>query len=327
MTNMPLIFSIILLTCSLTLQAQSAAQLQETFIQDMVQQHGFEAAALRQLLAEADIQPPVLKKMNKAAEKRLDWGRYRRIFLTETRIRQGVDYWQTHQALLQRAEATYGVPPQIIVAILGVETNYGRNTGSHSVLKALATLGFHHPRRGKFFRSELSHFLRLARAEQLDPHQPQGSYAGAMGQPQFIPSSYHHFAIDFDQDGKRDIWHTPADVIGSVAHYFARHHWQPGQAVTLPIQEVDQNKHASLLEAGYKPRFSIAKLRAAGIQLPDTLDAQQSASLLQLKTGEQSEYWLGLPNFYVITRYNHSPLYAMAVYQLSEAIRERYLSD
>ncbi len=324
---MSLILSTLLLACSLTLQAQDAARLQEDFIRDMVQQHGFQTDELRQLLAEIDIQPPVLNKMNQAAEKRLDWGRYRRIFLTDTRISQGVTYWQTHQALLQRAATTYGVPPQIIVAILGVETRYGRHTGRHPVLQALATLGFHHPRRGKFFRNELSHFLRLTRTEQLDPRKPLGSYAGAMGQPQFIPSSYHHFAIDFDQDGKRDIWHSPADVIGSVAHYLAEHNWQPDQAITVPVQGVDQNQHATLLQAGYKPRFPVADLRAAGIQLPDTLDAQQIASLLTLNTDEQAEYWLGLPNFYVITRYNHSPLYAMAVYQLSEAILERYTSD
>ncbi len=324
---MSLILGTLLLICSLTLQAQDAARLQEAFIQDMVQQHAFQADELRQLLAEIDIQPPVLNKMNQAAEKRLDWGRYRRIFLTETRIRQGVAYWRTHQALLQRAATTYGVPPQIIVAILGVETRYGRHVGRHPVLQALATLGFHHPRRGKFFRNELSHFLRLARTEQLDPRKPLGSYAGAMGQPQFIPSSYHHFAIDFNQDGKRDIWHSPADVIGSVAHYFAEHGWQPDQAVTVPVQGIDHQQHATMLQAGYKPRFPVATLRAAGIQLPDTLDAQQIASLLTLNTDEQAEYWLGLPNFYVITRYNHSPLYAMAVYQLSEAIRERYTSD
>ena len=324
---MSFILGALLLTFSLTLQAQTdSARLQEAFIQDMVQQHGFVADTLRQLLAEADIQPPVLDKMNKAAEKRLDWGRYRRIFLTETRIHQGIAYWQTHQALLQRAEATYGIPPQIIVAILGVETSYGRNMGHHSVLKALATLGFHHPHRGQFFRNELSHFLRLTRAEQIDPRTPQGSYAGAMGQPQFIPSSYQHFAIDFDQDGKRDIWHTPADVIGSIANYFAKHGWQPGQGITLPVQGVNPYQHDKILKAGYKPRFPIITLKAAGIQLPDTLDDQQMASLLTLKTNEQSEYWLGLPNFYVITRYNHSQLYAMAVYQLSEAIRERYLS-
>ncbi|MEL6721909.1 MAG: lytic murein transglycosylase B [Pseudomonadota bacterium] len=324
---MQILLGALLLTLSLALQAQDAAQLQETFIQDMVQQHGFNAEALRQLLDEADIQPPVLDKMSKAAEKRLDWGRYQRIFLTESRIQKGVAYWQKHQALLQRAETTYGVPAQIIVAILGIETNYGQNTGKHSVLKALATLGFHHPRRGKFFRGELNHFLRLARTEQLDPYKPRGSYAGAMGQPQFIPSSYQHFAIDFDGDGKRDIWHTSADVIGSVAHYLAKHHWQPDQAVTLPIQNVNPDKHAKVLQAGYKPHTTIAELRASGIRIPDTVDAQQTASLLTMRTDDQAEYWLGLPNFYAITRYNHSPLYAMAVYQLSESIREHYLSD
>ena len=320
---MPTCLLACLLIFSLSVQAKTASELQHDFIQQMVDEHGFEAKALQQLLADAKIEQPIINKVNKPAEKKLDWGRYRRIFLTEKRINQGIQYWQENKADLQRAATTYGVPAHIIVAIIGVETSYGRHTGKYSVLKALGTLGFYHQRRGKFFRSELSHFLRLTREEGMDPRKPKGSYAGAMGRPQFISSSYRHYAIDFDGDGKRDIWHNNADVIGSVANYFAEHGWQPGQTVTVPISGISA-QHAPMLAAGYKPRYPLADLRAAGIQLPSTLDNEQLGSLLTFKDGEAAEYWLGLKNFYVITRYNHSPLYAMAVYQLSETIRERY---
>ena len=319
---MPTFFMTCLLMLSMGLYAQTASELQETFIQQMVKEHGFEAKALQALFADAKIERPVIKKVNQPAEKKLDWGRYRKIFLTEKRIKQGVDYWQKNQADLQRAEATYGIPAHIIVAIIGVETSYGRHTGKYSVLKALGTLGFYHTRRGKFFRSELSHFLRLTREEGMDPRKPKGSYAGAMGRPQFISSSYRHYAIDFDGDGKRDIWHNDADVIGSVANYFAEHGWKTGQPVTTPISGIN-DQHAAMLAAGYKPRYPLKDIRAAGIQLPTTYNNDQLGSLLSFKDGEAVEYWLGLKNFYVITRYNHSPLYAMAVYQLSEAIRER----
>jgi membrane-bound lytic murein transglycosylase B len=319
---MPNLIFLCLLIISFHTQAKTAAELQHDFIQNMVEQHGFKAKALQQLFADIKIEPPIINKVNKPAEKKLDWGRYRKIFLTEKRIAQGVTFWQDNLADLARAEAEFGVPASIIVAIIGVETYYGRITGKHSVLRALSTLGFYHTRRGKFFRSELSHFLRLAREEGIDPREPKGSYAGAMGRPQFIPSSYRHYAIDFDNDGKRDIWHNNTDVIGSVASYFAKHGWQPGKTVTIPISNITE-QHAPMIAAGYKPRYPLATLREAGIQLPSTLNDKQKGSVLALKDGNTTEHWLGLRNFYVITRYNHSPLYAMAVYQLSEAIRER----
>lgn len=304
--------------------ATSAVQKsQQSFINEMQQQYGFDPALLEPLLAQAKVRQSILDAISRPAEKRLDWGRYRRIFVTDKRTRGGVTFWQENRQALQKASEQYGIPAQIMVAIIGVETRYGKNTGSFPVLDALVTLGFHYPPRSKFFRSELSHFLRLAREENIDPKTPKGSYAGAMGRPQFIPSSFRHYAIDFDNDGKRDLWHNNHDVIGSVANYFAKHGWQKDQPVTYPVQGVEK-RHDALIKAGYKPSFSTGELRKQGIAIPKKVSDQASASLLELTQAGQKEHWVGLKNFYVITRYNHSALYAMAVYQLSEQIREQY---
>jgi len=298
----------------------SSAQLQKEFVDQMVQKHGFEANSLNTLLNSAKVRKPILEAIARPAEKRLNWGQYRKIFLTKSRTAGGLKFWKENAETLQRASEKYGVPPQIIVAIIGVETRYGKHTGGYPVLDALVTLGFHYPKRGKFFRSELSHFLRLAREENLDPHEPSGSYAGAMGRPQFISSSYRSYAVDFDGDKKRDIWNNNVDVIGSVANYFARHAWKAGKPVAQRVQGVNKN-HKSIIKAGYKPSIKIADLQAKGIKLREPLPAQSKAALLELKTEKGNQHWLAMDNFYVITRYNHSPLYAMAVFQLSEAIK------
>jgi len=294
-------------------------RLQDEFVQDMVNSHQFDAAELQRLLEDARVRKPILEAIARPAEKRLNWGQYRKIFLTKDRIRGGLKFWAENEQALARAAEEYGVPPQIIVAIVGVETRYGRHTGKFPVLDALYTLGFHYPPRGKFFRSELSHFLRLAREEGLDPRQPVGSYAGAMGRPQFISSSFRAYAVDFDGDGKRDIWDNNDDVIGSVANYFARHGWRAGEPVTQRVQGVN-GEHEALIEAGYKPHTTVGQLQQTGVQLNAPLPEALQTSLLALETDKGMQHWLGLPNFYVITRYNHSPLYAMAVFQLSEAI-------
>jgi len=200
-----------------------------------------------------------------------------------------------------------------------VETLYGSHTGKFPVLDSLHTLGFHYPPRSKFFRSELKHFLLLAREEGLDATRPLGSYAGAMGQPQFIPSSYRGYAVDFDGDDKRDIWHNNADIIGSVANYFARHGWERDAPIAYPLAGVSE-RHRHFLDAGMKPSISVGELRDAGIGTEQSLPTSALASLIPLQNSAGEEYWLGLKNFYVITRYNHSNLYAMAVYQLSQEI-------
>ncbi len=305
----------------------SAEQQRNDFINEMVRQHGFDKNALSSTLAQAEVKDAILKAIARPAEKTLTWSEYRKIFLIPKRIEGGVKFWQENRDALEQAQQRYGVPPEIITAILGVETLYGKITGGYRVLDALSTLGFHYPPRGKFFRKELGQFLLLAREEELDPSVPTGSYAGAMGKPQFIPSSYRHYAIDFDQDGKRDIWNNNVDIIGSVANYFSRHGWRKNQPVTSQVTGVTQ-AHKTFVEAGMKPSLSVARLMQAGIELNDTgIDPAMTSSLVELVVDDGKEYWAGLHNFYVITRYNHSNMYAMAVYQLSQEIKKAYKSS
>ncbi len=295
-------------------------KLRGDFVRKMVDEHGFDQARLEALLAGTEVRQSILDAIARPAEKRLNWGEDRKIFLTRERIRGGLDYWRRNTETLQRAQQQFGVPPEIIVAIVGVETRYGRFTGRYPVLDALATLGFHYPPRARFFRGELEHFLLLAREEGMSPEQPLGSYAGAMGRPQFIPSSYRAYAVDFDGDQKRDIWSNDADVIGSVGSYLARHGWKTGEPVTQRVQGVSE-AHAPLIEAGYKPHQPVSEYVDAGIRLAPALPSDMPAALIALDTGEETQHWLALGNFYAITRYNHSTMYAMAVYQLADAIK------
>jgi membrane-bound lytic murein transglycosylase B len=302
----------------------AAGNMQQTeFVAQMVQKHGFDKAQLEQILSKAEVKQSILKAIAKPAEKRLTWAQYRKIFLIPKRIEGGVKFWRENQVTLDKAFKQFGVPPEIITAIIGVETLYGKHTGGYRVLDALTTLGFHYPPRSKFFSSELSHFLLLTRDEKIDPAEPTGSYAGAMGKPQFIPSSYRNYAIDFDQDGKRDIWNNNVDVIGSVASYFSRHGWRNNQPVTVQAGGVTK-KHQALIDAGMKPSLSIEQLRKAGIHINEDIKPDMLSSLVELQTDKGYEYWAGLHNFYVITRYNHSNMYAMAVYQLSQEIKKSF---
>ncbi len=310
----------LLLLLGISLAAQATDPV-EAFIQRMSNTHGFDAAELRKVLGQARIRQDIIDRMNKPAERTLNWGQYRKIFLKDKRIAQGAAFWKRNQAALEKAEQTYGVPPQYIVAIIGVETFYGRIAGKDRVLDALYTLAFHYPKRSTFFTSELEKYLILTREEGLDPAKPLGSYAGAMGLGQFMPSSYLAYAVDFDGDGKRDIWNNETDAIGSVANYFARHGWKVGQPVTTPVSGV-KDIHQKFLDAGLKPRFTLGQLRKAGLSLDPALGDNLATALVKLVTDKGPEYWAGLNNFYVITRYNHSELYAMAVYQLGERIRE-----
>lgn len=304
--------------------AKTPDQLREAFIDEMVERYGFARDQVRRTLYQARLQRSILEAIARPAEKRLNWTDYRKLFVTPTRIEGGVDFWRRHADLLARAEADYGVPPEIIVAILGVETRYGAVTGGHRVLDALHTLGFHYPRRGQFFREQLSHFLRFAREEDIDPTYPTGSYAGAMGMPQFMPDSFRIYAVDFDGDGRRDIWENPADVIGSVANYFVeKGGWQRGGEVAARAEGVTA-RHQSLLDAGARPSLLPSELVEAGIRSPVLTEDADRVSLFELETDDGSEHWVGLNNFYAIMRYNPRAKYAMAVYQLSEAIRGRY---
>lgn len=294
----------------------------QAFIREMSAQHGFAPAYLNGLFAQTRSRDDIIARMNRPAEKTKPWRDYRKIFLDEPRIDGGVAFWRQHAATLARAENDYGVPAEIIIAILGVETRYGGFTGRDGVLEALATLAFDYPKRAPFFRKELENYLLLTREEGIEPLSLTGSYAGAMGMAQFMPSSYRAYAVDFDGDGQRDLWHNPVDAIGCIANYLSRHGWQRNAAITAAATVTGQGYKTALGKK--KPEFSLDELRAWGIMPQQPVAAGTSALLLELEGAQGLEYWLGFNNFYVITRYNTSPLYAMAVHQLGQAIRQRY---
>jgi len=292
------------------------------FIENMANKHQFDRDKLKQLLDQVEIKQSILKAISRPAEG-MPWYKYRKIFLTDSRIKGGVKFWQQNQQALAEVEQQYGVPAEIMIAIIGVETRYGQNTGSYRVIDALSTLGFAYPKRSKFFLSELENFLILARQEKMNPLEPVGSYAGAMGMPQFMPSSYLSYAADFDQDGKRDIWNNTGDVLASIANYFNRHHWQKGEPVAFKV-ETSGEQWKKALTKGLKPDVSVKQLKGWQVRVPDNLADDVQVKLLEFEQPEGRDLWVGLNNFYVITRYNHSPLYAMAVYQLSQAIAREY---
>ena len=292
------------------------------FIDKMVAQHQFDRAELVTLFQSVEIKPKIIEAMTRPAES-MPWYKYRKIFMQEKRIQGGVTFWQDNQASLEAMQQLYGLPEEIIVAIIGVETLYGERTGGHRVVDALATLGFDYPKRSTFFLGELEQFLLLCREEKMNPLEPVGSYAGAMGIPQFMPSSYRHFAVDFEGDTKRDIWNNPADAIASVANYFAKHHWQAGQDIAFPVT-VKGEQYKQALTKGLKPDISVTQLRQYKVQLPSQVPDTERVKLLSFEQETGNDLWVGLENFYVITRYNHSALYAMAVFQLSQAIKEQY---
>lgn len=288
------------------------------FINEVSKKHNFNKNDLKKLFTEIKFKQSIIDAITRPAEGK-PWYQYRPIFVTDVRIKEGVKFWKANQETLERAEKKYGVPPEIIVAIIGVETRYGRHKGGYRVLDSLATLAFGYPKRAKFFRSELEQYLLLAREEQLDLLAVKGSYAGAMGQAQFISSSYRNYAVDFDGDSKRDLWNNTSDAIGSVANYFKRHKWIPGGKVTTPAS-VNINHIKGLVEKGYKPHSTISDLARNGVTTEIELNPDELGAVIELEKTVGHEYWLGLNNFYVITRYNHSPLYAMAVHQLGQAI-------
>jgi membrane-bound lytic murein transglycosylase B len=313
-----------LLTFTTVAASNYSAQPQvRVFIDRMVSEQGFDRNELIAVLDNAERREDILELMRKPAEKRLQWHQYRKIFLTQSRIDGGVTFWKENADLLQQAAEAFGVAPQIIVAIIGVETRYGSNTGRHRVLDALATLAFDYPPRSQFFTGELEQYLILAREEDIDILTTTGSYAGAMGYGQFIPSSYRHYAVDFDKDGKRDLWTSKADIIGSVANYFEEHGWTAGAPVAV-LADVQGDDYQTVLEIGYKPNTVLDAMRHDGITPRTPLPDELLAALIAFEQENGPEYWLGFNNFYAITRYNHSPLYAMAVYQLSEEIRDAY---
>ncbi|MFZ1830094.1 MAG: lytic murein transglycosylase B [Candidatus Competibacteraceae bacterium] len=294
----------------------------QAFIREMATQHGFNAAQLRATFSRAQAQPSIIAAMSRPAEAK-PWYVYRDIFINAKRIQGGVQFWRANAAALARAEQVYGVPPQIVVAIIGVETQYGGNMGKYRVLEALSTLAFGYPRRAAYFRKELENYLLLARTEGVDPLNLRGSYAGAMGLGQFMPSSFLSYAVDFDGDGHRDLWRNPTDAIGSVANYFKKNGWRGGQPVAMPASVSGVRYPALVSERLNPPKNSVASLRSQGVTPRGPVSDAQAAMLLEFAGRDGPEYWLGFDNFYAITRYNRSQLYALAVYQLSQAIREQ----
>lgn len=292
------------------------------FARDLEQRHGFNTAELLGQFAQTRPNPRVLQLIAPpSSPQQRSWERYRPRFLNERRIDGGVRFWQDNLTALVRARTFYGVPEEVIVAIIGVETEYGRNTGGFSVLEALATLAFHYPRRAEFFRTELEQFLLLARENRLDPLAVKGSFAGAIGIPQFMPGSQRRYAIDFDGDQRVDLSGSVEDAIGSVARFLEQHGWQAGQPVAVPAS-LAGDPDPVLLEAGIRPSLPVSQLNRQGIVA--AADPQAVVTLVDLVSpGKATEYWLGFENFYVITRYNRSSFYAMSVFQLAEAIRQR----
>jgi len=292
----------------------------EVFAAKMVEEHQFDEQDLQKLFGQAKKQQSILDAMARPAEKTKPWKEYRKHFLTHARTENGIEFAQQHAAALQRAEQQFGVPREVIVAIIGVETLYGRNTGRHRVLDALSTLAFDYPARSKFFTSELEQYLLLTREQQLDPLELKGSYAGAMGLGQFIASSYRNYAIDFDGDGITNILDNPVDAIGSVANYFNVHGWQQTRPVVSRAR-IKKDYDESVVNQSLKPTLTVAELAQKGITPLAEYPATELATAMMLQGDHGAEFWIGLKNFYVITRYNHSKLYAMAVFQLSQDIK------
>ncbi len=297
------------------------------FIKRMVSKHGFNQAKLTQLFSQVKHETWISNYMNRQrpSKKKLNpngsgWSKYRPKFVKASKINKGVQFWRQNNAALQRASQQYGVPAEYIVAIIGVETNYGSNFGKFRVIDALTTIGLTNKRRGKSFLKYLEDFLVMARKEGMNPLRPVGSHAGAMGYGQFMPSSFLSYAVDFDGNGRRDLWH-PTDAIGSIANYFKRHGWRSGEAVAVRTSAV--GKRYQSLNSGFKSNYSAATLKSYGVKTNFKLKHSGRTSLVILPTHAGGEVWLGYNNFYVISRYNHSTYYSMAVHQLAKAIKKQ----
>lgn len=293
----------------------------QTFIQEVSARRHLDAAELVKLFSQVDSQRKIIDAMDRPAESK-PWWQYRKLLLSENHIQGGVEFWQQNRASLEEAVRRYGVAAEMIVGIIGAESRYGQVLGSYRVIDALSTLAFDYPRRSEYFRKELEEYLVLCQEETIIPMQPHGSYAGAMGLPQFMPSSYRQYAADLDGDHKRNIWTNPADAIASVANYFAHSGWRTGEAVAFPAR-VSGEGFRSLLDHPVQIDSSLAELRSLGVEPLVSVPESTRAKLIVFDGETGPEYWLAAHNFYVITRYNHSPLYAMAAFQLGSEIRVR----
>jgi len=295
----------------------------QLFIQSMVKEHHFSANQLIATLNQVQIQPQIIESMDKPYEKK-NWDVYRDLFLTPQRLKGGLEFWAANQKALERAEKTFGVPPEIIIAILGVETLYGERQGEYRVIDALSTLAFNYPKRSPYFTKELKEYLLLCREHGVPATQYKGSYAGAIGKPQFMPSSYRYYAVDFNNTGTRDLVTNNDDSIGSIANYFHKHGWKPNDGVAQ-IAQVEGNRYKHLEINPKTANYRYSQLEAAGVR-PVTAahNHPSTAGLIELITSEGKEYWLAYPNFFVITRYNSSPQYALVVYLFSQQLKSQW---
>lgn len=299
--------------------AAESSQAQQDFAAELARDHGLAADAVLAILAKAEYQQSIIDAISRPAEKVKPWKEYRPIFLTDARRESGIAFYRDNRELIDRVAAEYQVSPSIIVAIIGVETSYGRITGKYKVLDALSTLAFHYPPREKFFREQLSQLLRLNDGHLAYPiEELRGSYAGAMGWGQFMPTSIARFARDYDGDERIDLWNSRPDIIASVASYFRGHGWEAEGPVALRAQLAPDAR--TITPANSEPVYPLEQLTAWGYTVDAALDPQRPATLLKLEGESGPEYWITFQNFYVITRYNRSPMYAMAVKQLAEAI-------
>ena len=289
------------------------------FIDSMVSEHSYDRDTLENFLQQATNQETILEAIARPAERTKEWHEYRNIFLTDARVKAGAAFWREHSEALDRTSKETGVAVEILVGIIGVETYFGRRTGNYRVLDALVTLAFEYPPRSKFFRNELEQFLLLVREEEMEAIDATGSYAGAMGRPQFMPSSYRAYAVDSSADGKRDIWTNWADVIGSVANYFVRHGWRSNNQVVAQASLSNQWR-GDPPENTLKPQETVTSLSHQGVLFATDLAGDQQSQLLTLIGDDGEEHWVGFHNFFVITRYNRSVMYALAVHQLGQEI-------
>ncbi|MBA2709698.1 MAG: lytic murein transglycosylase B [Tatlockia sp.] len=321
-----LLFSLLIVIFSPFSQADSELLKRkevQKFMNEMVKNHGFKRSELTTVMENVQFQPKIIESMNKPYEKK-NWDVYKQIFLTSERLQAGLDFWRENASTLEKAEKKYGVPANIIVAIIGVETLYGKHQGNYRVLDALSTLAFDYPKRSPFFTKELSEFLLLCREHKVSPTEYLGSYAGAMGKPQFMPSSYRYYAANFNDSPKIDLMNDNNAVIASVANYFHKHGWKMNQGVAQPAQVKGSHYH-SINTANRKAYYLPGQLEAAGVKpLTAAINTPTKVGLIELTTQQGQEFWMAYPNFYVITRYNTSPQYAMAVYLLSQQLKTHW---
>jgi len=313
-----------LLLINMPLVAQIDSNLVEDFARNFSYKNRIHIDEVTAILDQAEFQPKIIESMNRPAEK-MPWHKYRNIFMTDERIDAGIEFWNENRATIKQVSLEYKVDPEIIVAIIGVESYFGRRKGNYKILDALYTLAFGYPKRSKFFTAELATFILLTRKENLDVYNVKGSYAGAMGYGQFMPSSYEAYARSFEKDGNKDLMNSAEDAIASVANYFKEHRWRLGSPIA---QKATQRPDAQPLgKHSVRPKNNTSFYQDLGYEPTMPISEDELVSVQAFDLEDRKEYWFTHQNFYVITRYNHSALYALAVFQLSEAIKEKLIVD